>query len=179
VSYTVTALKPTLQVQEAATGSGGICGSMFLDCVFVKYMYDRFGDNPRLCDDVVKEAMEQFDTEVKRGWDGDLNQQYFIRCYGLADGRQSGVQRDGFHLSGANIRDIFEPVISEILRLVVNQILATKKTVTAILLVGGFSNNIYLHQRLQAEVGRLIQVKKVMNRCVLAAYVPEEGKYIF
>ena len=45
ISYTVSALKPILQVEEAAMGSGRICGSTFLNRIFQKFLVDKLGLN--------------------------------------------------------------------------------------------------------------------------------------
>ena len=44
---------------------------------------------------------------------------------------------------------IFEPVIKEVISLVLSQIKATKREVKAVLLVGGFGSSAYLRERLR------------------------------
>jgi hypothetical protein len=176
VSYTVIALEPTMQVVETAPGSSRLCGSMYLNRVFANYIKDRFGSNPGWNDNIMGRATEQFDANIKNSFDGNLSEDYSILCFGLADDPLSGVENNEFHLSGKEIKDIFEPVVTEILELVVDQILATK-SIKAVILVGGLSNNSYLRKRLQAEVERPIQVYQPANRYVLAAHIPE-AKYV-
>ena len=163
VSYSVTALNPVPRVEEAATGSGRLCGAIFLDRIFAKFMKDKCGGNPKWDNEVLAEAMRDFDSKIKKKFDGDVKKDYFIRV-GLSNDRRAGINDNKFRLSGTDVRDIFEPVISEILKLVMDQIRATKRVVTAVLPVGGFGRNAYLHKRIQAEVGRAISVKKVPNR---------------
>jgi hypothetical protein len=177
VSYTAIALGSTIQVEEAAPPSSRLCGSMYLNRVFADYIKDRFGSNPGWNDNIMGRATEQFDANIKNGFDGNLSEDYSVLCFGLADDPLSGVENNEFHLSGKEIRGIFEPVITEILKLVVDQILATKKSIKAVILVGGFSNNSYLRKKLQAEVERPIQVYQPANRYVLAAHIPEV-KYV-
>jgi hypothetical protein len=177
VSYKVIALESTIQVAEAAPGSSRLCGSMYLNRLFADYIKDRFGSNPGWNDNIMSRATEQFDVDIKRCFDGNLSEHYSIPCFGLADDPLSGVENNEFLLSGKEIKDIFEPVITEILKLVVDQILATKKSIKAVILVGGFSYNSYLRKRLQAEVERPIQVYQPANRYVLAANIPE-AKYV-
>ena len=56
ISYTALALEPILQLEEAAPGTGALCGSTFLNRRFEKYMEDRCEDNPgwdgEVCEDV-------------------------------------------------------------------------------------------------------------------------------
>ena len=61
------------------------------------------------------------------------------------------------------MRDIFEPVVQKIIKLVKGQILATNKKISAIILVGGFGQNNYLKERLRSSVGKSIQVLQPPN----------------
>ena len=56
ISYTVSALKPILKLEEAATGTGGLCGSTYLNRIFQEYLLSRFGTNPGWDDEVVEEV---------------------------------------------------------------------------------------------------------------------------
>lgn len=163
VSYTVIGLDPVPKVQEEATGSGRLCGAMFLDRIFAKFMKDKCGENPKWDDRVLAKAVGDFDTKVKRKFDGDVKKHYCIHVE-LTNDRRAGIKDNKLRLSGSDVRDIFEPVISEILTLIVDQIRATSRVVTAVLLVGGLGRNAYLHKRVQAEVGRAISVKTVPHR---------------
>jgi hypothetical protein len=158
ISYTVSALDPVPLLHEAAPGSGQLCGSTFLNRIFAKYMRDRFENDPEWDDEVMIAAMERFDG-IKRKFEGNLDKVYIIPVHGLKDNRPAGIKRGILRLSGKDVSDIFEPVISEILKLVKDHIRATKKNVKEVLLVGGFGSNVYLRNRLQEEVGRAIEVK--------------------
>lgn len=46
ISYTVTALKPTLKITEATPGTGLLCGSSFLNRRFEKFLEDLLGKEP-------------------------------------------------------------------------------------------------------------------------------------
>lgn len=45
ISYTVEHLNPFLKVKEAAPGTGGLCGSSYLNRIFEKFLIDRFESN--------------------------------------------------------------------------------------------------------------------------------------
>lgn len=45
ISYTVSSLKPILKVDEAAPGTGGVCGGIFLNRIFAKNLLDRCETN--------------------------------------------------------------------------------------------------------------------------------------
>ncbi|KAI4195899.1 MAG: hypothetical protein LQ348_002395 [Seirophora lacunosa] len=96
ISYKVSALKPTLRIAEAAPGSGSLCGSTILNRSFHDFLQNKLGKDPNWDEDVVEEAMKRF--EVTRG---------------------------RLRLTGADVGTIFEPVITEVIKLVNDQIDAT------------------------------------------------------
>ena len=55
-------------------------------------------------------------------------------------------------LLGTEVRAIFDPVVNEVLKLVVGQIDAAKRPVKAVILVGGFGQNAYLRDAIRHEV---------------------------
>ena len=65
---------------------------------------------------------------------------------GLVDDPEQGVRRGKFRMTGAQVSQIFEPVIQEVLTLVQGQIASTGKKVKAVLMVGGFGQNAYLRE---------------------------------
>lgn len=64
ISYTITALHPMLKVKEAAGGTGGLCGSTFLNRRFAEFLTTKFGEEPGWDEEILAEAMERFDTVV-------------------------------------------------------------------------------------------------------------------
>ncbi|KAL9640299.1 MAG: hypothetical protein Q9204_000766 [Flavoplaca sp. TL-2023a] len=77
-----------------------------------------------------------------------------------------GSQTKDYMIPGA----IFEPIIKDVVGLVEHQIKLTiyaGSVVNAVLLVGGFGEDGYLHKRLQSALtGREIEVHKPANRIV-------------
>lgn len=78
ISYTVSGLKPILQVEEAAMGTGRICGSTFLNRIFQKFLEDKLGLNEEWDDEVIEDAMKRFELVTKKVFRGDLNEEYII-----------------------------------------------------------------------------------------------------
>ena len=78
-----------------------------------------------------------------------------IPVSGLRDNPDLGIRRGRLTVTGGQVKAIFEPVIGEVLDLILNQIKATKAeaNVKAVLLVGGFGQNAYLRDRIRAAVG--------------------------
>ena len=166
ISYTIQTLDPILQLEEAAPGSGDACGSIFLNRIFAETLDKKFkGDRNWKSDpEILDTAMEHFENRTKIQFNGKRDEQ--IPVAGV--GPHPGVRRHRLELSSAEIKEIFEPVISEILTLIREQIQQTGKPVKLILLVGGFGDSKYLQSRIQ-ETFPDIEVKASLNWSVPAA----------
>jgi molecular chaperone DnaK (HSP70) len=72
ISYTIIELYPTLRVEEAAPGSGGLCGSTFLNRKFAEYLVTKLKQPIIDDEETFAEAMQTFDTVVslETGRDG-------------------------------------------------------------------------------------------------------------
>lgn len=71
---------------------------------------------------------------------------------GLRDNVQLGIRRGKMRVPGTDVRTIFEPILNDVLKLVMDQIKASKIVVKAVLLVGGFGQSAYLRDSLRQEV---------------------------
>ncbi|KAL8756092.1 MAG: hypothetical protein Q9184_004603 [Pyrenodesmia sp. 2 TL-2023] len=164
ISYKVAALKPSLQISEAAPGSGSLCGSTFLNRIFRKFLEDKLGSDPNWDEDVVEEAMKRFEVTVKRAFSGNPTDEYQIPVPGLSDSVVRGVRRGRLRLTGSDVDAIFEPVVKEVIALVEGQIKTTKAPIKAVLMVGGFGQSVYLRDRIrQAVASRGIEVMQSPN----------------
>jgi hypothetical protein len=65
ISYTITELYPILKVKEAAPGTGGLCGSTFLNRRFKEFLTENLGGEEGWDDEILAEAMERFDSAVR------------------------------------------------------------------------------------------------------------------
>lgn len=89
-----------------------------------------------------------------------------VPARGLPDEPNLSIKGGKFAISGKEVQDLFEPVISEILDLVRSQIAETRKAgrvTKAVLLAGGFGRNEYLKKRIQAEVGESVKVARMKD----------------
>ena len=59
ISYTVSALKPILKIEEASPGTGGLCGSTYLNRIFREYLTAKLGDNENWDDEVMEDVSGQ------------------------------------------------------------------------------------------------------------------------
>jgi len=67
ISYTITQLHPILKVKEAAAGTGGLCGSTFLNRRFGEFLTQKLGNEPGWDEEILAEAMDRFDSVVSDG----------------------------------------------------------------------------------------------------------------
>ncbi|KAK2071325.1 hypothetical protein P8C59_005759 [Phyllachora maydis] len=174
ISYVVNSLAPILDVVEAAPGSGGLCGSVFLNKLFEKFLQARYshlqGYEPKWVDEV----MDMFERTLKREMNTALTQgTYTLRVGGLANDAAVGSKAGKIVIPGRDLFDVFEPIIQEIQRLVQAQIRASDRTIKAVLLVGGFGTSTYLRERLtnqlQAQGIKVLQVEGAWRAVVSGA----------
>lgn len=166
VSYTVKELEPVPSVDEAALGSGALCGGTFLNRIFEKYLDDKFADYDPWDSEFRADALRIFEKDIKRKFAGDTNKTYRIRAKGLPDNSHLGIKKGFLEIPGKDIKAVFEPVVKEIIKCVKTQIRATNtanRKVKAVLLAGGFGRNEYLRSRLKSALGDNVEVRKVEN----------------
>ncbi|KAI0174489.1 hypothetical protein BJ166DRAFT_493009 [Pestalotiopsis sp. NC0098] len=151
VSYTVTSLTPTFEVSEAAPGSGGMCGSSYIDERFSQWLRAKIGQEKGFNEETFEAAMVGFSRSTKRQLSmADLaNGMFTVPCPGLENNAAIGIRRGRLNIKGTDMHLIFEPVISQVLKLVNDQIAATGGIVHKILLVGGFGTSVYLRARIE------------------------------
>jgi molecular chaperone DnaK (HSP70) len=64
ISYTITQRKPTIQIQEVGIGSGGVCGSAFLNMQFADLLTKKVGKGERISSNSLINPMEIFEEKV-------------------------------------------------------------------------------------------------------------------
>ncbi|RPB13452.1 actin-like ATPase domain-containing protein [Morchella conica CCBAS932] len=158
ISYEVTRLEPKLEVKECVIGSGGMCGSTYINRRFEAWVKNRIGvtqfNNQRPRSRV--HMMKHFEEFLKRKFADDPSQLiYHCPVPGIKDDEFAGVE-DGFlSISRAEMREIFDPVVNDVLKLVQQQVAGVEacgRKVSAVLLVGGFGASAYLKVRLKSDV---------------------------
>ena len=70
----------------------------------------------------------------------------------IQDNANLQIKRGTMKLSGSDLHGVFDPVIMQIISLVQGQVRATKASVKAVLLVGGFGQSSYLRDRIRDAV---------------------------
>ncbi|KAL7275475.1 hypothetical protein RUND412_001582 [Rhizina undulata] len=161
ISYEVLQVSP-LQVKESVTGTGELCGSAFLNRRFEDFVQQRLG--PELYTTMKEKtkiaALKSWEEYVKRVFvDGEDQDVFPIQFPGLPDDEVRGIDCGFMSVTREEVQAIFEPIIQEVIRLVDGQITAVSskgKTVTSILLVGGFGSSEYLFTRLKEKYTNIL-----------------------
>ncbi|RPB14079.1 actin-like ATPase domain-containing protein [Morchella conica CCBAS932] len=162
ISYQVTETSPNITVKECAAGTGGLCGSTFLNGNFENMVRSRLGRrfealSPRKRNDIMK----KFEEELKRNFtDSDDDDEIYCPVGGIPDDPIAGIDGGDLIITREEMKEIFDPVIDKIIPLVENQVrnVEAKSSqglrLTSILLVGGFGSSKYLLKRIEKEVRR-------------------------
>ncbi|KAJ4416814.1 hypothetical protein N0V82_006543 [Gnomoniopsis sp. IMI 355080] len=160
ISYEIKSTEPLL-MGGCVPGAGDLCGSVFLNIAFTRYIKTLVGETqyeeikPR--NKIKMEA--EFEIGPKRRFRGDSSE-FTVDLVGVKNDEENGISEDvitlkpGFDqvMFRTAIQGLFDDVCGRIDNLVDNQIRAVEMKdlkVKAILLVGGFGENKYLHQRLE------------------------------
>ncbi|KAI0391033.1 actin-like ATPase domain-containing protein [Xylariaceae sp. FL0594] len=158
IAYKVISLKP-LRVEESAVGTGGLCGSAFLNYRFEEHVRSRLG-HARFDEMKLKKAktwqmgLKYFEEFVKRNFNEDEHQEVNVPFPGLPDDEEARLDSGFLILTAAEIKDIFEPVVKEVCDLVQGQVDGLRHKggiVSGIVLVGGFGQSEYLYKRLRSH----------------------------
>ncbi|KAK0613320.1 hypothetical protein B0T14DRAFT_438063 [Immersiella caudata] len=165
IAYTITKLKPVLEVEEATAGTGGLCGSSFLNRRFVSFLKNRIGHLDGFDDELLAEAVDKFEKTVKRQFTANArpNDSFAIPVGGLQDKPELGIRRGRFALKASDLHAIFEPVVQEVIQLVKQQISDCKIPIRGVLMVGGFGASNYLKERLRNAIDKKIIVLQPPN----------------
>ncbi|KAI1846446.1 hypothetical protein JX265_005030 [Neoarthrinium moseri] len=158
IAYKIISLKP-LRVEESAVGTGGLCGSAFLNYRFEEHVRSRLGHG-RFDEMKMKKGktwqmgLRYFEEFVKRNFNEDEYQEVNVPFPGLPDDEEAGLDSGFLVLTAAQIKEIFEPVVKEVCDLVqgqVNTVRSKGGIVSGIVLVGGFGQSDYLYRRMKAH----------------------------
>ncbi|XMA20046.1 hypothetical protein WAI453_012837 [Rhynchosporium graminicola] len=152
-SYTIESLIKApfhCKLSGAATGSGGLCGSIFLNRIFEAYLEKKLRDYPYWEASFMIDALKDFEERIKPNFNGENKEGYNIRIGGLIKSERHGIDKNFLSLTTKELRqNVFEEVISKIQGLVRDQIAQTRGSVKEVILAGGFGNNPYLKKRLE------------------------------
>ncbi|KAG6298076.1 hypothetical protein E4U09_001115, partial [Claviceps aff. purpurea] len=158
IAYKIKSLHP-LRVEESAVGTGGLCGSAFLNYRFEEHVRNRLGharfdEMKALKAKTWQMGLKYFEEFVKRNFDEEEHQEIHVPFPGLPDDETAGLDSGFLIMTAPQIRDIFVPVVQEVCDLVQGQVDRLRSqggTVSGIILVGGFGQSEHLYRRLKAH----------------------------
>ncbi|KAI5477442.1 protein of heat shock protein Hsp70 family [Pseudohyphozyma bogoriensis] len=164
-----------LEIAEMCARSGSNCGSLFLDLRFEALIRSILRDHPTHLDAAslaaFRHAFSETDKLTYLGEEDD-DTQFRFNCFNIEDGHdpEIGLEYGELAIPGHVLRrDVFDPVINQVLELVETQLLKTpNKEVNALILVGGFASSEYLFKRMQQTFGDRIPVIARPNDCDVA-----------
>lgn len=192
ITFTIVEFEPALRLKEAAPGTGGICGSTYLNRVFEQFLHRRLGSCEGWDRDTMEHAMQKFEIIVKRQFAGDPKEVFAFPVPGIADNKKLGVRRGCLQVTGKEINKLCLPVLESVMELVQQQIQISRAPIKSLFLVGGFGqspllrlhirNNLPSHVRILTPVDGWTAVvrgalsKTVSQICPLAPRVSVESR---
>ncbi|GAA5809514.1 hypothetical protein MFLAVUS_002923 [Mucor flavus] len=166
------------QLKEITTARGENCGSTFLDVKMQALLKARISKhipiNPITLEEMTKSFIENYKPNFgEEDFDNDIHfdvpsvicreDEEKLRLIGIEDHKLSFSEQE--------LKDqVFEPVISRIIQLINQQLQHpdSKKPMSAMFMVGGFSQSPYLQKRIQQEFEGRINLISVAPRGELA-----------
>lgn len=156
IAYKVTRLYP-LRVEESAVGTGGLCGSAFLNYRFEDHVKERIGIERYT---MMRErkpktwmmGLRYFEEFVKRNFNEQEHAEVNVPFPGLPDDDAAGLDSGFLTMTAEQVKGIFDPVINDVIGLVEGQVNAVREkggVVSGIILVGGFGQSNYLYNCLK------------------------------
>ncbi|KAF8950495.1 Heat shock 70 kDa protein 12A, partial [Entomortierella lignicola] len=161
-------------LKEVTRGSGHSCGSIFLDERMEALLRRRFSkwQEKGLSAANWVQIMDTFVHNVKPLFDGVEDQYLTMPAVpGRADltDYDIGLEDGTLTITAEEMRrEVFDPVINDVLRLIQHQLQQTNNQCHAIFLVGGFGSSGYLHTRVKSEFGSRVPMIGVPPRAELA-----------
>ncbi|KAI1758900.1 actin-like ATPase domain-containing protein [Hypoxylon sp. FL1150] len=165
ITYEIQANKP-LVVREAAEGTGGLCGGIFIDEAFERICRNRLGRrwsrlNKIQIKDIMKGEWEyaikpQFTvSNSKKEYTVTIPAEAFPKKDAQTDqSRQPFIKNGRIHFRECDLKKAFTNVFADIELLIDGQISLARKrrmSITGIILVGGLGSSVYLYETLQAK----------------------------
>ncbi|KAK7701749.1 hypothetical protein SLS57_011631 [Botryosphaeria dothidea] len=164
ISYEVKETQP-LKIEECVPGNGDLCGSVFIDEGFEKWIRMTLGNKQfESINERYRARMFSEFEGVKRCFAGN-DKEYSVDLIGVEENEEAGITGDTILLKPELLKTVFDHVCSQIVRHVESQIEEIKENnpnVKAVLLVGGFGASKYLHHRIESSCrGMHVQVYQV------------------
>ncbi|KAF8488899.1 actin-like ATPase domain-containing protein [Gautieria morchelliformis] len=162
--YKVIGLLQNLEIAEIAARSGANCGSLFLDLRFRELVSTLLADHPSHLDQAsLAYFMHAFSETDKLAYQGESDDDtiFHFTCFNTddTDDPSVGLINGELAIPGNLLRrEVFDPVVNQVLNLIEVQLKQISQPLDALLLVGGFAGCEYLFKRVDAQFGQRIKV---------------------
>ncbi|KAF2970535.1 hypothetical protein GQX73_g3058 [Xylaria multiplex] len=162
ITYQVITTEPSLKLAEVVPGKGGMAGSLNLNKRFAELVRNVVGDEQWVG---LKKGFgwskvaNEFDKAIKRSFNGNLDEEHYITFpqFTLKDDPDEKVSGNYWVMTGHQVQEIFDPVITDIIRLIDDQVKDALlkqqgKNLRGIFLVGGFGESQYLKACIEKKI---------------------------
>ncbi|KDQ54562.1 hypothetical protein JAAARDRAFT_38238 [Jaapia argillacea MUCL 33604] len=162
-TYKVIGELANLEIAEMCARSGANCGSLFLDLRFRELVKTLLEDHPAHLDAAsLAYFMYSFSETDKLAYMGDSDDEklFYFTCFNVEDpdDPEVGLVNGELAIPGVLLRrEVFEPVVNQVVSLIEEQLRKTDQRIDALLLVGGFSGSEYLFKRVEDTFGSRIK----------------------
>jgi len=169
--YKIIGMLSNLEIAEMCARSGANCGSLFLDLRFKELMKTLLADHPVHLDAAsLANFMENFSETDKLTYMGeqDDDKMFHFTCFNVddPDDPSVGLVNGEVAIPGMLLRrEVFDPVVTEVLELIEAQTRKIDQKLDALLLVGGFSGSEYLFRKVQERFAPRIKVVARPSDC--------------
>lgn len=138
ISYEITSLNPSLLLSESSIGTGGLCGSAFLNYAFEDHCRRRLGETMYngMKQKTRQMGLKYWDEYVKRNFrfmtaaeeeEEEEEEEISVPFPGLPDDEAKRVEGGFLMLRREEVKAIFEPVVGEVVRLCKEQVEGIRK----------------------------------------------------
>ncbi|CAJ0847791.1 12914_t:CDS:10 [Entrophospora sp. SA101] len=190
VDLTMRKLLPNKQLGEVTEHSGDLCGGSFVDLEFVKYIGRKVGGDAIKSLKEKKHGQYQYMIQkfcdnvkfkFKDGENENFEYDFDIEeiCPALKDYITDELKENEWviTLDYETVKTFFDPVIGRIIRLIRRQLEESDGDCSAIFLVGGFSESLYLQKRIKGEFKKHVSIVSVPSEpaCAVVRGAVEYG----
>ena len=172
-------------LSEVTERTGDFCGGSYVDKEFVKYMRKLLGSEAM---DKLEEnnysqlqyLIQEFSTQIKLQFTGepakfkpkelDIEDMCPALIQHVDEKTKAEMEKTEWliELNYVTVKIFFDTVVDKILRLIRNQLNSSKKMVSALFMVGGFSESPYVLRRVREEFGREVEIIAVPSEPIAA-----------
>jgi hypothetical protein len=173
------------KISEITERTGESCGSSFVDKAFIEFLRRKLGNSTiklleEEYDDVLQYMEYEFCRHVKIPFTGSISDfkkyEIDLEDYPLNDrltlkdiieeGKERRLLKKSdwlIQVEFDDVKEMFDPIIEKIIRLIRGQLAQQNKKCSAIMLVGGFSESKYLQTKIREEFNNIQNISVPMQ----------------